>query len=212
MKFSTGKILSIAAALSFSASVAMGEIYIFQEKDGTTWFTDHKALDKDFKYIRTYGRPTATASCKGVNKKVMADRAKPHLEWIRYYSKLYEIDPLLIHSVIEVESCFDSYAVSRVGARGLMQLMPKTAESLGVDEPFNSRENIRGGISYLRKMMNKFDNDQKLALAAYNAGPTAVTKYNGIPPYRETQSYVKRILKKYERYKDNPDLVALATP
>lgn len=209
MKLFKAKIIPATIAAMISMGSIDAEIYIYQENDGTTWFTDHKALNSDFQYIRTYGRPTATKSCKGVNREVMSKRAKPHLEWIRYYSKLYEMDPLLVHSVIEVESCFDTYAVSRVGARGLMQLMPKTAESLGVNEPFNSKENIRGGISYLRKMLNKFDNNQELALAAYNAGPTAVSKYKGIPPYRETQSYVKRIVKKYKRYKDNPKLTDL---
>jgi soluble lytic murein transglycosylase-like protein len=209
MKLLKTRILPATIAAIVSIGSLSAEIYIYQEKDGTTWFTDHKALNSDFQYIRTYGRPTATQSCKGVDREVMAKRAKPHLEWIRYYSKLYELDPILVHSVIEVESCFDAYAVSRVGARGLMQLMPRTAESLGVSEPFNSKENIRGGISYLRKMLNKFNNNQELALAAYNAGPTAVSKYNGIPPYRETQSYVKRIVKKYTRYKENPNFIAM---
>jgi len=183
--------------------VSSAEIFIYQEKDGTTWFTDHKALSDDFQFIRTYGRPTATKSCTGVTRDILNNRAKPHMNWVQHYAQLYELDHRLVKSVIEVESCFDAYAVSRVGARGLMQLMPATAKELGVSEPFNARQNIRGGTSYLRKMMNRFDGDVKLALAAYNAGPGAVEKYKGIPPYKETQSYVKRILKKFRAY--SPD-------
>jgi soluble lytic murein transglycosylase-like protein len=191
---------SVLALLASTPALVNGDIYIYQEKDGTTWFTDHKAVPKDFQFIRTYGRPTATKSCKGVTQQILSNRAEPHLSWIEHYSNLYELDQKLVRSVIEVESCFDAYAVSRVGAKGLMQLMPATAKELGVSEPFNARQNIRGGTSYLRKMMNKFDGDIELALAAYNAGPTAVKKYKGIPPYKETQSYVKRIMKKFKKY------------
>jgi soluble lytic murein transglycosylase-like protein len=81
-----------------------------------------------------------------------------------------------------------------------MQLMPATAKELGVSEPFNARQNIRGGVSYLRQMLNRYDDKIELALAAYNAGPKAVDKYKGIPPYRETQGYVKRIMKKFKEY------------
>jgi soluble lytic murein transglycosylase-like protein len=201
MRLST---LGVSASFSFlltALPISSGaEIFIYQEKDGTTWFTDHKALSGDFQFIRTYGRPTATKSCSGVTREILSNRAKPHMNWVEHYSELYELDYRLVKSVIEVESCFDAYAVSRVGARGLMQLMPATAKELGVQEPFNARQNIRGGTSYLRKMMNRFDGDIKLALAAYNAGPGAVEKYKGIPPYKETQSYVKRILKKFQAY------------
>ena len=203
-----GQSVSMLVLLAATPLVAQGDIYIYQEKDGTTWFTDHKALPKDFQFIRTYGRPTATKSCKGVTTEIMSNRAKPHANWIEHYSQLYELDHLLVRSVIEVESCFDAYAVSRVGARGLMQLMPATANELGVNEPFNARQNIRGGTSYLRKMLNRFNDDIELALAAYNAGPGAVEKYKGIPPYRETKSYVKRILSKYKKY-SNSKLSAL---
>jgi soluble lytic murein transglycosylase-like protein len=204
MRLSTiGVTASFSLLLTALPILSSAEIFIYQEKDGTTWFTDHKALSDDFQFIRTYGRPTATKSCTGVTREILNNRAKPHMNWVEHYAQLYELDHRLVKSVIEVESCFDAYAVSRVGARGLMQLMPATAKELGVSEPFNARQNIRGGSSYLRKMMNRFDGDVKLALAAYNAGPGAVEKYKGIPPYKETQSYVKRILKKFRAY--SPD-------
>jgi soluble lytic murein transglycosylase-like protein len=105
----------------------------------------------------------------------------------------------LVAAVIEAESDYNPRAVSRRGARGLMQLMPKTAKRLGVQDPFDPKANIEAGVKHLRAMMDRFDNNIPLALAAYNAGEVAVIKYRGIPPYRETRAYVKRIMKKLDR-------------
>jgi soluble lytic murein transglycosylase-like protein len=111
-------------------------------------------------------------------------------------ARKYDLPPNLIKSVIRAESNFQVKAVSHAGAQGLMQLMPATARELGVNNPFNIEENIDGGSRYLRKMLNSFGGDLKLALAAYNAGPEAVIKYGGkVPPYRETQQYVRRVLR-----------------
>ena len=108
----------------------------------------------------------------------------------------YDLPVNLIKGVIRAESNFQVKAVSHAGAQGLMQLMPDTARELGVNNPFNIEENIDGGSRYLRKMLDSFGGDLKLALAAYNAGPEAVIKYGGkVPPYRETQQYVKRVLR-----------------
>jgi len=108
----------------------------------------------------------------------------------------YDLPVKLIKGVIRAESNFQVKAVSHAGAQGLMQLMPATARELGVKNPFNIEENIDGGARYLRKMLDSFGGDLKLALAAYNAGPEAVIKYGGkVPPYLETQQYVKRVLR-----------------
>lgn len=110
----------------------------------------------------------------------------------------YNIDESLIKAVIKAESGFNPNAVSKAGASGLMQLMPGTARGLGVEDIFDVEQNIEGGAKYLRGMLDRFDGDKSLALAAYNAGPNAVKRYGGIPPYQETQNYVKRVLS-YER-------------
>jgi len=104
------------------------------------------------------------------------------------------VDPTLVHSVIAVESAYDRFAVSEKGAQGLMQLMPETAKDYGVKDVFNAWDNIEGGVRYLKDLLTAYPDRLDLALAAYNAGRTAVTKYNGIPPYPETQRYVEKVV------------------
>ncbi len=113
-------------------------------------------------------------------------------------SKRNSIDPRLIESLIQVESQFKPYAISRAGAMGLMQLMPDTADHLGVSNPFDIEQNVNGGVRYLRRLLDRFGNIE-LALAAYNAGPAAVEIYNGIPPYPETMRYVKKIMALFQQ-------------
>jgi soluble lytic murein transglycosylase-like protein len=111
------------------------------------------------------------------------------------------VDPALIEAIIQVESSFRSDAVSHSGATGLMQLMPGTARDLDVIDRYNPRENIHGGVKYISKLMKRFDNNMMLAIAAYNAGPAAVERYNGVPPNAETPRYVKKVIKAYHDFR-----------
>jgi len=112
---------------------------------------------------------------------------------IREAAALYRVDADLIRSVMQAESAFDPSAVSRAGAMGLMQLMPSIAEAFGVEHPFDPRENIMAGARLLRELLDQYHGNVKLAVAGYNAGPTAVDAYGGVPPFRETQGYVKKV-------------------
>lgn len=120
---------------------------------------------------------------------------------ITKYANKNGLDEDFVKAVINQESGFNPNATSHCGAMGLMQLMPSTAQGLGVTNAYDAEQNIEGGTKYLKGLMNRFGNDKSLALAAYNAGPNAVKKYGGIPPYAETQNYVKNVLSKYDTYK-----------
>ncbi|HTN33587.1 MAG TPA: lytic transglycosylase domain-containing protein, partial [Marinobacter sp.] len=121
-------------------------------------------------------------------------------EEISIAAKEFGVDPALVRAVIHAESAFNEKALSPVGAIGLMQLMPGTARELGVENALIAGENIRGGVNYLAKMLERFHGDTRLATAAYNAGPNAVGRYGGVPPYAETKAYVNRVSILRERY------------
>ena len=114
----------------------------------------------------------------------------------------HQIDPALIKAIIMAESSYNPKAISKKGARGLMQLMPKTAEILGVKDSFNPEQNINAGVRHFKGLMNRFKGDVKLALAAYNAGGRKVRKYQGVPPFKATQSYIKKVFEYYQYYRE----------
>ena len=119
------------------------------------------------------------------------------LDMVNNVARKHGVDEKLVQAVIKQESGFNTKAKSKAGAVGLMQLMPSTAKSLGVKDPYNPQQNVEGGVKYLKSMLKKYNGNVILALAAYNAGPNAVDKYSGVPPYKETQNYVKNILANY---------------
>lgn len=118
---------------------------------------------------------------------------------VKTYAQKYSVPPDLVHSIIQAESNYDSRAISPKGAAGLMQLMPETATQYGVKDRFDPDDNIMGGVRYLKDLCKLFNNDTKMVLAAYNAGQEALKKYNGIPPYKETIEYIRRVMESYPR-------------
>lgn len=144
------------------------------------------------------------ASCKGVTEAMLAERAEPFQTLVTRHAKAHGVPEGLVRAVMRVESCFDVRATSRVGARGLMQLMPATAAELGVLDSFDPDQNIAGGVRYLSQLLARFKNDTRLAIAAYNAGPTAVDAHRGIPPFPETRNYVERVIAQYGEKKSGP--------
>lgn len=139
------------------------------------------------------------ASCKGVTKAVLDQRAVQWQKLVDKHAKAHNVPVALVRAVMRVESCFNPRAVSRTGARGLMQLMPETASQLGVHDSFDAEQNIAGGVRYLSLLLDRFKNNTRLAIAAYNAGPSAVDAYRGVPPYPETRSYVTRVIAEYRQ-------------
>ncbi|MBW1799705.1 MAG: lytic transglycosylase domain-containing protein [Deltaproteobacteria bacterium] len=164
------------------------DIYRYRDKNGVWHFTNIKS-DKRYKlYIRDYSKRPL-------------QYIKEYDGIIRQASKRFKVDPNLIKAVIKAESDFNHRAISKKGARGLMQLMPQTADEMAVDNPFNPEENIFGGTRYLSILLERFKNNTQMALAAYNAGPEAVEDHRGIPPYHETRTFVKRVLSYYKKFK-----------
>jgi soluble lytic murein transglycosylase-like protein len=139
--------------------------------------------------------PTKTVSARvDVSTEFVAVPAsEAYDDIIREAAETYDLDPDLIHAVMQAESAFHPYAVSRAGAEGLMQLMPELSDEIGVTNAFDPRENIMGGVRYLKRLLDYYKGDLDLALASYNAGPGNVDRYGGVPPFRETRNYVKTI-------------------
>ena len=181
-----------------SATRSGGQLFVYQLPNGERLVTNQRQREEAATLIATYGRPTASVRCRLSAEEVMPVGSGPFDGIIVHEARSRNLDPLLIKSVIWVESCFDQYAVSRVGAHGLMQLMPATAAELGVTDRFDPAQNIRGGVTYLAWMLERFDQNLDLALAAYNAGPGAVERHSGVPPFAETRNYIERIHAHYQ--------------
>ncbi len=196
-------LLCLATLALTSGKLHAEKTYVYKETDGTVWFTNVKPSSQDstrYKLIEVKGRQTATKSCVGMNERKLGERAANYQQDIAKYAGEFQIDAKLVLAVIRNESCFDKAAVSSAGAEGLMQLMPATAISLGVTNSFSPQQNIRGGTQYLAELIKRYDNNLVWALAAYNAGPGAVAKYDGVPPYPETQKYIEKVMKSYRTY------------
>jgi soluble lytic murein transglycosylase-like protein len=204
-----------ALALTLEPGRAEADIFVYTDKDGVMHFSNRAAGDARFKlYMKT---PSRSGARGGVTPSMPSDRSIERFTrydaWIRQAATLYQIPEELVRAVIKCESDFDPRAVSPTGAQGLMQLMPETALRMGVRDAFDPRENILGGTRYLRVLANLFNGDLDLTVAGYNAGEGAVMRYEGVPPYEETQGYVIRVRTFYARYRTTrtPEDVAAAS-
>jgi hypothetical protein len=161
-------------------------------------------VKRDQTGVSSLSQENAVAAKTRIRKPVQQPKNMSENEWIekcvKKAAQKYKLPANLIKGVIKAESNFAADVISSAGAQGLMQLMPGTAKELGVSDPFDIEQNIDGGSHYLRKMLDKFDGNVRIALAAYNAGPGAVQKYDGNVPYEETKQYVKRVLRFSQRY------------
>jgi soluble lytic murein transglycosylase-like protein len=168
---------------------ADADIYKYVDKNGVVHFTN-TPTQSHFKFFRKESGASDDVS-----------------DIIRRHAARYRLEEALVRAVIKAESNFNPKAVSHKGAIGMMQLIPSTARLMDVHDPLNPEENIRGGSRYLRLMLDEFDGNLELALAAYNAGPNAVKRHGGIPPFAETRTYVERVKKYMDQYRRNKDTV-----
>jgi len=195
----TGILLILALCFCF-ALTAKAEMYLYQMPDGSRVVSDHALINTKAKLVRR-SDDLNNMGHYAARRTIRAKRQMRLWSYFIYHqSKKYGIDESLVKAVIYTESYFNPNATSHKGASGLMQLMPATAEKYGVDDLYNPRQNIVAGIKHLKYLLTLYPDNLKHAIAAYNAGEHAVDKYNGIPPYRETRGYVKKVMKHFKRF------------
>lgn len=190
--------LALACLFIVLVSVSHAEIYVRTHQNGSKEFTNRPSGPGWVFYASESGDvPVIRFERKG--KPLDID------ELVEEIADKFKINASLVKAIIVAESNCNPSAVSKKGAQGLMQLMPSTAKKLKVSQPFDPRDNVVGGVKYIKGLLASYG-DLRLALAAYNAGPGAVSKYAGIPPYRETINYVKKVIRYYKKFKENPAL------
>ncbi len=180
----------LALLVLMPPSAGYGAIYRYVDANGVVQFTDTPTSGQ-YKFFMKEKK-------EGGSKSSVSDL-------IKHYSSVFNLEDSLVRAVIKVESDYNPNALSNKGAQGLMQLIPETARDMKVTDPFNPEDNIRGGSRYLRLMLDQFNGSIELALAAYNAGPSAVRRHGGIPPYEETQNYVEKVKKYLRHYRQSAE-------
>jgi len=168
------------------------ELVLFEELNAWDWDGHQEAVDREL----ATALYSSSAALRAPSQRQLVS-SLPYGGVILETARRHGLDSLLLAAVVETESSFDAEAVSPQGAVGLMQILPTTAKSLGIADPQDPQRNLEAGSRYLRSLLSRFDGDVELALAAYNAGPTTVARYGGMPPYPETLRYVSRVLRLY---------------
>ena len=182
---------------------AWATVYVYELPDGSKLITDKKSRAKGYTLKRTY-KTTPYRSSSG--KSTAIYRALPiksqYDALIVNAALKYDLEPAFVKAVIHIESAFDRYALSHAGAMGLMQIMPGTAANYQLNQnQFDANRNVEAGVQHLKELMQRYSGDMKLSLAAYNAGEGAVSRYNGVPPYQETENYIVKVMRLYKLYK-----------
>ena len=194
-------VLVLAVAL-FGVRPAFADIYTFKDERGVVHFTNIKGLDPRYKLLRREGESPVPGSGNAA-RVYMPSQAdiQRYSSIVEKAARIYGVDKALVHAVISAESGYNPQAVSRTGARGLMQLMPETARRYGVRNSMDPVDNIYGGVRYLHDLLAMFKGDLRLVVAAYNAGENAVIRYGlRVPPYAETLGYVPKVLEFYRKF------------
>ena len=190
----------LLAGLLPVSTVTYAEVYKYLDRQGRLHFTDRPMKGSGYRLLWRSGRDSKRSFESRIDI-ASSDRNRHRFTpLIDEIAQKVRLKPALLHAVIKAESAYDPRALSRTGARGLMQLMPDTAKRYGVHDSWDPRSNLTGGAAYLRDLLVMFEHDLRLALAAYNAGENAVKKFgNQIPPYPETRAYVARVLSYYQK-------------
>jgi len=200
--FRAGQIAGLMMlACLFGGQAAHADVYKFTDKDGIVHYTNIRPSGQ--KNVKTFSFPcyASDTKCNQLDWENIPLNRQAFSDEIQAVATVFSVDDSLIRAIIHAESAYHPDALSPRGAQGLMQLMPATQEELQVVDVFDPLNNIEGGTLYLSRLLNQFDQDVGLAAAAYNAGPGAVHEYGGIPPYKETREYVRRVKILYRRYR-----------
>lgn len=204
-------VAGLALAATSGPAPAQSDIYVYRDENGVLNFTNIRSHDRrdtlvEVKKYRAAGsRATKVSYSPGrkLSAPLRAMQPPAHLDSIVTRAAAdYQVDKALVHAIIQAESAFNDRAISPKGASGLMQLMPATAQRFGVNNVFDPTQNIMGGVRYMRLLLEQFQFDVRLALAAYNAGENAVLRYGGIPPYPETANYVNKVMQLHTLYRN----------
>jgi len=210
-RFRTGRFATGLSLMFLLGAPVSADVYVYELPNGSRLITDHPVNNKHYRLVRASVEARgAGALAAQKNSPVFREDPSTYDRLIRRYADEYRVDFALVKAIMTVESAFNPYAVSSKGARGLMQVMPETAKIYGVQDIYDPVENIRAAVQHLKYLSEAFNHQRYLIIAAYNAGENAVRQYRGIPPYAETQNYVKKVLYYTRYYSAKPHVLTVS--